>query len=508
MSNSNILASLIAANINSHNRRRQVKDVDFGLTFSAAPAPLQEVGTNRRTPQPELPPQLSSRTPVTRGRPADTTDSQENNLPVVPHSVNDANTSAKRRKLDTDIPPSSSTRSTRSSRSAPRPDIYTLDEDEQQEPSVVENADPTIEPPSGEPIPEFEKSSLSGPPRSGRTPPVPVGIVEEITESPRDVPGSGRRTSMLDEVVTEESLLQGTQQDDSSSMVEQAEAHSPLPSKKRKRLEAEPKAVESEVPRPGGNRSNDLQVQMDELDELSPEQPKRGRNRKPRTPLPERFSVVEEAEEGEGSIEPGEDREEAESINDEDSAALLMERRARRVSRNMPPVQPRDSEPAKGPEMTVGKTRRGKVRNISSPVQQRQPKTNAKASQKTAKTPKLRNGNPIPVTVHRMTSGPLYDEDESDADILNAEIPHARRGGVNAVDVLSQICQEIIAAALDTLEEGERDTEDRILKREYKTKWKAVDSFGKELQARLLEHVSSLSTQAMLSANPSIDHQS
>jgi hypothetical protein len=84
----------------------------------------------------------------------------------------------------------------------------------------------------------------------------------------------------------------------------------------------------------------------------------------------------------------------------------------------------------------------------------------------------------------------LYDEDELHADILNAEIPRAKRGGVNAIDVLSQICQEIIGAGLDTLEDGCNRCEDPILRREYKTKLRAVEAFGDELQTRLLDHVS------------------
>ena len=84
----------------------------------------------------------------------------------------------------------------------------------------------------------------------------------------------------------------------------------------------------------------------------------------------------------------------------------------------------------------------------------------------------------------------MYDEDELHADILNAEIPRTKRGGVNAIDVLSQVCQEIIGAGLDTLEDGFKRCEDQVLRREYKTKLRAVEAFGDELQTRLLEHVS------------------
>jgi hypothetical protein len=104
---------------------------------------------------------------------------------VIAHSANDANTSAKRRKLDTDEPPSSSTRSTRSSRPRPRPDIYTINDDEQQESSALEASNASIEESTVvETLPERE--TMKPPPlRTTRTPSVPL-THEEITESPVD----------------------------------------------------------------------------------------------------------------------------------------------------------------------------------------------------------------------------------------------------------------------------------------------------------------------------------
>ncbi|EHL01717.1 hypothetical protein M7I_2355 [Glarea lozoyensis 74030] len=47
-------------------------------------------------------------------------------------------------------------------------------------------------------------------------------------------------------------------------------------------------------------------------------------------------------------------------------------------------------------------------------------------------------------------------------------------------------------AGLSTLEEGRRNAEDNELRREYKTKWSALKSFGSELQSRLLSHTINL----------------
>jgi hypothetical protein len=452
------------------NRRRQVKDVDFGLVFpaAAATAPLQPVPSNRRTPQPdlsppsELPAQRSSRrTPANREQPVDSGAVEANNLQVIIHSANDANTSAKRRKLDTDAPPSSSARSTRSSQ--PRPDIYTIHDDVQQEPSALEASNASIEESTViETIPE----TIIPPPRTART---PSRTQEEITESPIDAPGSGHRTRVS---VLEASIVSSHLQAEleGSSAIE-----TPIPQNQRKRKRGDEATKLFTHP----SRSQPVQASSaadDELDELSPEQPERRGWRK----------VVEHSPELEEPVE----EEEAEAIDDEQAAVMLKKNRGRRISRHAPEESP-DLDSPVAPRQPVLKKQKGKSRPASSPAKQSHPKQpSVKTKSKMSKKPKVRIGSPIPVTVHRLSRAPLYDEDELHADILNAEIPRAKRGGVNAIDVLSQICQEIIGAGLDTLEDGCNRCEDPILRREYKTKLRAVEAFGDELQTRLLDHVS------------------
>ena len=46
-----------------------------------------------------------------------------------------------------------------------------------------------------------------------------------------------------------------------------------------------------------------------------------------------------------------------------------------------------------------------------------------------------------------------------------------------------------MASTLNTIEELRADCEDMALRREYSTKWRAVEAFGQELQTRLIEHV-------------------
>ncbi|PMD33829.1 hypothetical protein L207DRAFT_557751 [Hyaloscypha variabilis F] len=453
-------------------QRRQVKDVDFGLVFPAAAAPLQPVASNRRTPQPDLPPpselpaqRSSRRTPAHRESPADTAAVEENNLPALVHSANDANTSAKRRKLDTDVPPSSSTRSTRSSQ--PRPDIYTINEDEQQESSVIEASNVSIEESTVlETLPESE-TMVPPPPRITRTPALPAPTQEEFLESPTNAPGSGQRTSVsvLEASIASSHLQEGLE---GSSVIE-----TPIPKNQRKRKRRD------NAPQP--SRKGPVRAaspENDELDELSPEQPERRGQRREVEHSPELEDLAEE--------------EEAEAIDDEKAAVLLRKNRGRRVSRNVHEESPDLDSPEVPPQPTSRK-QKGKPRPVSSPAKQSHPKQpSAKTKSKTSKKSKIRIGSPIPVTVHRLSRPLLYDEDELHADILNAEIPRTKRGGVNAVDVLSQICQEIIGVGLDTLEDGWNRCEDPVLRREYRTKLRAVEAFGDELQTRLLEHTINL----------------
>lgn len=301
----------------------------------------------------------------------------------------------------------------------------------------------------------------------------PVRTVEEVTESPLDAPGSGRRLRTIEKVSLASSRLQIVQDD---SVVDQDEEETtPMPTQ-RKRKRKEPFAKEASL-----DLSQELFVKAGntdnaDIDELSPEQPTRGSKRTKRSaPEP--------------SPEPEMDEEaEAEAIDDEQVAVLLNKNKRRRSSRIFPAASPELDRPAS----PVAKTRKSRHRVDSSPVQQRQPKANPKSKKKPPKNQLKRYGSPIPVTVHRLTrlKSIIYDDD-TDADIFNARIPRPKRGDPNAVDVLSQVCQEIVTSTLESLEEAGNRSEDAAIRREFKTKYDAVEAYGRELQTRLLEHVCS-----------------
>ncbi|KUJ09550.1 uncharacterized protein LY89DRAFT_627717 [Mollisia scopiformis] len=466
-------------------QRRQVKDVDFGLVFpGAAPEPESEPPATLESPQLELPqseplPQLSSRrTPASRQRASNAAIAQEISRPPGSHSTIDANTSAKRRKLDTDDTPVSSARSTRS-RPAPRPDVYTLRDDPQDETALDMLLDTTNDSVTREPVytPLVEQALVAGTPATrsrAKTPLLQSQVVDEVTESPKDAPGSGQRVHTGGNNAGTSSSRRQSIQGDSTI---QTESETPIRQKKRKRPVSHPR------PSPRNTRrSLQNQVLQDtslELDELSPEQTTR------HTLAPELESEAPMSEDEPLEEEP----EEAEAISDEQAAMVLKKNKGRRISRGVPNVPADASEQISSP---MAKKRRGKQRKDLSPVQQRHAKQAPPKTKQAKAIKKVRLGSPIPITIHRFTNPLVYDDDEADADILNSEIPQAKRPGVNTIDVLSEVCGEVVAAALQTLDEGGTACDDAALRREYKIKWQAVAAFGKEIQTRLLEHTINL----------------
>jgi hypothetical protein len=451
-------------------RTRQVGDVDFGLVF----APIAREGSPlppldaQSTPQP-LTTTSSTRTPVNSKHPS-TAEVSAAKTAQKQH-VHNANTSAKLRKLNSDLPPSSS-RSTRSSQRTPRPDIYTLVDEVQQKsthgtdlPNEVLVSEPTF---SG-------NTMLENIVPKTRT---PVKAIEEVAESPSKAPGNGQRSRTVEKTPLASSHFQPLQE--SGVGIEEGEKEEEettlVPPRKRKRKEPTPRALSPNLSQ--SILGDTTSLNSADLDELSPEQLARSSNRPNRT-IPE-YSIESEVESSA----------EAETIDDEQAALLLQKNRRRRSSRVSLSAAPH----SKNLVSPATKKRKGRHQVYSSPVQQRQPKGNVVPKRSRPKAQPPPYGSPIPVTVHRLTrpKSVNVDVDDPDADILNAKIPRPKRGDPNTIDVLSQVCQEVVMSALEALEQAVSKSDDISVRRELKTKWAAVDVYGKELQLRLLEHVSCL----------------
>lgn len=255
----------------------------------------------------------------------------------------------------------------------------------------------------------------------------------------------------------------------------------------------------------------------DEVDELSPDRPgdavksKPARSAKTKTvdeepvaasspTAPTRRTARTRATKQAKPAEPvAAEAEEAEEIDEQEVARRLGRKR------------PRRSIPEPSPELAsqvieepAAKKRRRKA--PESPVAQRQPKASQKERRKPKSKPvkaaKRKNdavdelddgegaaGGTVPVTVQRFTRKIQYDTEDTGADILNSDIPFANRAGVNAVDVLSQLCEALADTFLANLEERARNADDSAAKREFRTMMRALEAFREELRTRLLEQV-------------------
>lgn len=475
--------------------------MDFGLTFPVLD-PLSEEpsppGPSRRSPRLELPTILpTQQTPATQSPPA----AQEPAADAVSVALKrrgnniDANTSAKRRKLETETQLSSGGRSTRSSHPQPIPDISETNEEAQgeagqEEPQENSVSDVSIDVAAdNQASPARVSSPDLGLPESVsrspiQTPPLMDSTVEEVRESPADAPGSGRR--MVTNILTSSSKLQNVQNG------------SPSPAKlgttpgSRRKSQGREVAASPSIHEDSFERSN-LEIDSSNIDnvESSPIRPKR-RTRKHNIVVDIPNEVEKE------NVIPENEVEDAEAIGDVEAAVMLKKHQGRRRSRSIPTASP-DLDETDASQTKPTKTQR-KKQPAASPVQQRQPrphpkvapgsvaksgaKGSAKAPKKAIKKSRVRMGSPIPVTVYRLTSKSNYDDDESDY-----EIPVDKRPDMNSMDVFADLCQEIVSSTLDFLDEGRRNTEDPASRCEYRTKFHAIKAFGEGLDSRLLSHV-------------------
>ncbi|KAL2023236.1 hypothetical protein VTK56DRAFT_3359 [Thermocarpiscus australiensis] len=376
---------------------------------------------------------------------------------------------------------------------------------------------------------------------------------EEVGESPADAPGSGRRRPLrpgaATPVVGSSALLQKVLDDLDDSTQQAAPTSSPIERRvATRRSEVMRKArVSAESAGSGGGTGRARRTSA-RLSGSSAAESETGKE------VSSLMAVEEEEAEGEvehstdqqGDVQRASDeaeteeeqehereREEADEVGEKEAAQRLGRSNRRR------------SLPAPSPELSSGLMeessvpRRRRRREPVSPAQQQQPAKKARTSKPQPKTPaqqpqpqpqvqaqtqakpkrkpkaqqakkrKVSNrpedaeeedgeSTSVPVVVQRFTkprvSGGQDGEDEPVADVLSGEIPFANRGGVNAVDVLSKLCEELIEAYMTKLEERARTAEDAATKREQKTMYRALEAFQEELRTRLLEHTIALDT--------------
>ncbi|KAL1841618.1 hypothetical protein VTJ49DRAFT_6795 [Mycothermus thermophilus] len=170
--------------------------------------------------------------------------------------------------------------------------------------------------------------------------------------------------------------------------------------------------------------------------------------------------------------------------------------RARQPTKPQPPPQPpRQPSPASSPppQRQAPPQQRAKPKAAGpqkKPVQKRKKKPAAAPSEDETEPP----SGSVPVAVQRFAKPPRASAGTDGSPTHGGEIPFSSRGGVNAVDVLSTLCEELIEAYLGKLEERGRAAEDATTRREHKTMYRALEAFREELRTRLLEHTIALDT--------------
>ncbi|EEQ29666.1 hypothetical protein McanMca71_006746 [Microsporum canis] len=161
-----------------------------------------------------------------------------------------------------------------------------------------------------------------------------------------------------------------------------------------------------------------------------------------------------------------------------------------------PKSAPKENSPAMGQDVLpnpVGKREKQNKEDSS-------PKQKGKTRQRKEKG---EGRSTVPVVVHRLANTSALHEWPDEEDSAQSSPADGRqpsphrpsshppqipsRSGVNAADVLSQICRETLEKTLSTLESAIERESNRTRQVEWTRKRKAVEAFGAELEGRLFE---------------------
>ncbi|KAK8103897.1 uncharacterized protein PG998_010930 [Apiospora kogelbergensis] len=539
--------------------RHEVADESFGLILPVEEEDTPEA-SSPAPPTPELPTPKPAAPELSAPEPAPEPET-EPELPlqpapeIAPESVprSAPNTSAKRRQLASDTPRaqqgqqqqvSDRTRSSARSRPSTQQSSRTrLDPYEIEPESPLQNTG-IIAPTSPPHIAVEEPHDVSEATEVPTAVPRPTSrgsvssrvsgggyhVAEEVTESPADAPGSGhRRRGHGGEMTTSSPLARKTR---TSAATTRASTRSALAGSPDLGEDPTPTArssrrSNSSIPSgsagsSGTRRSASNAVPSDLIELSSPIPQAESRRRaqahakaktkksKETQEAPEEVKVVPQPKpkpkakpkpksKPKGGEAVTEDAGETEEVEVNEVARRIGRKRARASPPGEASVE-LDTQQAE-PEPPAKKRRQR--HSQESPAKQSQPKatkakTKAKGKPETKARKRRSDVEPIPIGVQRYTKLQRINEDDNDADILTADIPFTNRGGVNVVDVLSQICEEVIESNLATLQEAATNAGNAPIKKEYRTKLRALEAFQEELRTRLLEHTIALDTMHSL----------
>lgn len=368
-------------------------------------------------------------------------------------------------------------------------------------------------------------------------------VEEEVEESPRDAPGSGRRRRIESVGASASSArLQEFLGSDGST----AFSSSPLAKVARRSTAANARRVTPSAPTRLSRQQNQQEssperqesAEQEEAEEVDAVEAAQVIGRKRPAQDASRLSPVlgsgspepDEAEKDEGpapkrqrgrprkSLEPGSQEPERGGTAEKPKrgrgrpskspttkngpAAALRGQDSERETSNTPKRRP--GRPSKSPAVQRQPTQKAKqarpsqpqaaASRASKPKAATKPRKRAVERSRPAEAENESEGEEgedvsIEITVQRYVNTKSRD-DFDEEDPLHMEIPFANRTGESAVDVLSQVCQEVMERTLGQLHELLSATEEPAKKKEYRIKMRAIDAYKEELSARLLQHVS------------------
>ncbi|CAG7924646.1 unnamed protein product [Penicillium olsonii] len=318
-------------------------------------------------------------------------------------------------------------------------------------------------------------------PQTGRQPEAEADDAAVVPESRRGRPGKKLKHAVVPEPHPEPEQEPEPRHEASTFDQPEPEAETTAPKSRRGRSGKGKRTAESEpVPEPEQPEEQQPEPQPEPsiIDQPEPETdtaaPKSRRGRPGKTKRTAGPEPVPEPEEPEEEPQP-----EPSAI---DQPGIETETAAPKSRRGKPGKAKRTAERESGPEVEG----------------EPNPESEAGQEQPRRKTRQPR-GETVPVTVYRLANvtslgnttstadAPGGDQDSADELTSDQRTKIPSRGGVNPADVLSQICRETLDKTLNTLKDGIEKETDTARRAEWSRKKKAVETFGSELDSRLMD---------------------
>ncbi|UKZ75250.1 hypothetical protein TrVFT333_002925 [Trichoderma virens FT-333] len=345
------------------------------------------------------------------------------------------------------------------------------------------------------------------PPHPGVQSPVPMQspgsvrksdmmIIEEVSESPADAPGSGkrRRVPMSETLSSSVRLMAGIEEE---AEFEEIEAEATDLVIEESTLAQDEDEQEEQEEDQEEEQENDNGIDMEKVARIL----ERESVRHPREPSPELGSQeledAEEVEEEELELEPEPEEETEPDVEEATEAEEEEEEEEEEVTVLPTPPKRKRGRPSKSPtvqKQPAAKPKPAKPRKRVEAQPQDSNDENDERQPKKGKTKKRHSdqsegdGGTIEITVQRFVNHKKRGHEDDDVDPLQNEMAFVNHGGESVIDVFAQVCDEVISSTLEQFQEVASGADDPAKKKEYRIKMRAIEAYREELKSRFLQH--------------------